>query len=522
MKQRLVNYFKAGFPCVAIHTAEEQRAQGEIIAAAKEVTNKDFPKGRGIITWSATEGLNKVHPTPGKIESIDDEPTKDLVTALKHRADNTIYIFRDPQTWPFDRDYVLIRALKDMLMWAPNAGSCVVLLGSDFRLHNTFEQLVTVVDFGLPEPDDLRRIAASIADSAQKSGLTVTDDVVRALGGFSTGEAENALALSIVEEKKFCADVVYREKVNAVKRGGLLEIISADKRGLDAVGGCDILKDWILKRKLAYTPEAEAFGLPAPKGLLAVGVPGAGKSLLAKTIGTALGIPTVKLDIGSLFNSLVGESESRCRDALKFAEAMAPCVLWLDEIDKGLAGNAGGGDSDSGVTKRVFGTIITWMQERKRPVFLVATANSVTGLPPELLRKGRFDEIFFVDLPNAVEREAIFNIHLKRVGRDATKFNMKALVGETQGYTGSEIEEIINAAMYEAFYKKQKFTGGNDDTLLLVNAANATVPLSKTAPEKIEVLRSWAKTRARRASSSEDEVKLAASAGAPGKRSISE
>jgi len=152
----------------------------------------------------------------------------------------------------------------------------------------------------------------------------------------------------------------------------------------------------------------------------------------------------------------------------------------------------------------------------------VATANSVTGLPPELLRKGRFDEIFFVDLPNAVEREAIFNIHLKRVGRDATKFNMKALVGETQGYTGSEIEEIINAAMYEAFYKKQKFTGGNDDTLLLVNAANATVPLSKTAPEKIEVLRSWAKTRARRASSSEDEVKLAASAGAPGKRSISE
>ena len=486
MKNRLINYFKASFPGIAIQTCEEARALGDIIEAAKAVK-------RGVITWSATEGMKIILPQPKVINE-----TKDPVDALNQRHKDSIYIFRDLHLFPFGKDPLLTRALRDLLTWAPTEGSCVMLVGPEFKPHNTIEKTMVVLDYSLPSKDDLAKIAKGIAESVGKK-IETGEDVIRALGGLSTHEAENALALSIIETNKFDPSVIYREKVQAVKKTGLLDIVEPDQKGLEAIGGLEELKEWILKRRRAYSPEAEKFGLPAPKGVLLVGVPGTGKSLSAKAIGTALGVPTVRLDIGNLFNSLVGESEARTRDALKLAEAMSPCVLWIDEIDKGFAGSSGSGSGDSGVTRRVFGTVISWMQERRRPVFLVATANQVGSLPPELLRKGRFDEIFAVDLPNSKEREMIFSIHITKKNRAIKDFDLKQLSNATDGFTGSEIENVIDEAMFNAFDKDREITS-ND----MIAAANATTPLSKTAKEQIDGIREWAKTRARFASTPEE------------------
>lgn len=481
MKTRLTNYIKAAFPAVAVQTTEEQRACADIIAAAKETKRK-------VVTWSATEGMQMVFPDPKPLPE-----TNFLADACKQRIEDCVFIMRDTHAWPFHQDPILLRSMRDFMAWAPTAGSCIMLIGPSFKADPTIEKMVTVVDYTLPKAEDLRKIAEGMAESVSKKLDKLTDDldsVLRALGGLSTSEAENALALSLVESKKFCPEVIYREKVQAVRKSGLLEIIDADPRGLDSVGGLDILKDWIIKRKRAYSKEAEEYGLTPPKGIMLVGVPGTGKSLAAKAIGTALEVPTIKLDVGSLFNSLVGESESRTRDALKLAEAMSPCVLWVDEIDKGMAGAQGGG-GDSGVTKRVFGTIISWMQERRRPVFLVATANQVQGLPPELLRKGRFDEIFAVDLPDAIDRKAIFEIHLAKRKRTGD-FDLDTVVTETEGFTGSEIETVIDEAMFNAFFQDREVS-----PMDLLRAAKEIVPLSKTAKEQIESIREWASNRAR-------------------------
>lgn len=492
-RQRLIAYFRAAYPGLALETHEEQRALGDIIAAAEEVD-------RGVAVWSATDGLQVVKPNA---RSIDD--TNDLLGALpairRQKLKNTVIVLRDAHIWPFDRDPILPRLLRDALMWAPTEGSSIVLLGARAGLHHTVEKLVTVMDYELPSPEDLKEIAGEISKSGNGAG-EVTEDVIRALSGLSTSEAENALALSLVESKAFTPEVIYREKVSAVRRSGLLEIVDADPRGLDAIGGLDALKGWIKKRARAYSKEARDYGLPLPKGVLLVGVPGTGKSLAARAIGTALNVPSVRLDVGSLFNSLVGESESRTREALKLAEAISPCVVWVDEIDKGLSGSSGSGSGDSGVTRRVFGTIISWMQERKRPVFLVATANGVSDLPPELLRKGRWDEIFAIDLPSLRERIAILEIHLKARSRKPEAFKLAQVGDATEGFTGAELEAVVVEAMVNAFDDDAREIETSD----LVAAAQNTVPLSRTAKEQIDGIRAWASSRARWASMTVEEA----------------
>jgi ATP-dependent 26S proteasome regulatory subunit len=499
-RERLINYMKACFPGLGIQTTEEARAIAEVHAAAMDLN-------KGILTWSATEGMIKLLPAAKELED-----TNDLSSACRIREEDSVYIFRDIHTWPFDRDPVLARQFRDLLAWAPTKGSTVVVIGAQITPHQTFEKMMTVMEFSLPDRADLTRIAQGIAKSAGKD-IQITEEVLRALSGLSTTEAENALSLSFIECATFAPTIIYREKVQAVKKTGLLEIIEPDPRGLEAIGGLDVAKDWIEKRKLAYGPEAEAFGLPMPKGLMAVGVPGTGKSLLSKVIGTVLGMPTLKLDIGSMFNSLVGESEQRMRDTLRLAEAIAPCVVWIDEIDKGLAGSGGSGSGDSGVTRRIFGTLISWMQERRRPVFVIATANQVEGLPPELLRKGRFDEIFALDLPTDDERAQIVEIHLAKKGRSGLLGVASAGIGSPAGlmefvratdkFTGSEIENVVNEAMFTAFYRGPGSKLTVDD---LLQAARATVPLAITAKEQIDAIRQWAQKRARFASTPKKEA----------------
>ena len=486
---KIVNYLKAGYPCISILTTEEKRAQGDVLNAAKEAK-------RSVVTWSAAEGLIDVENG----QAVDG--SSDMLEALRHIVqedkEDTVYLLRDAHAWAWDRDPVMARYLREVITEAPTRGCCIVMIAPEFKPLSTIEKLVTQVEYSLPNYDDLREISKNIAASVNKKVKEATDDVIRALSGLSTTEAENALALSIVECGEFSPEIIYREKVSAVKRSGLLEIVDPDPRGLAAIGGLENLKEWILKRRKAYSPEAEKYGLPAPKGVLLAGVPGSGKSLSAKAFGTALGIPTLKLDIGSLFGSLVGESEARTRDALNLAEAMAPCVLWVDEIDKGLSGVTGSGSNDSGVTKRVFGTLLTWMQEKKKSVFMVMTANEVDCLPAPFVRRGRFDELFAIDLPHQTEREEIASVLLKKFDRDPKNFDLTDIAKATKDYTGAEMEAVVTEAMFQAFDQGHEVTT-ND----IITAVTSIIPISKMMAEQIERIRKWGEGRARPASSNE-------------------
>jgi SpoVK/Ycf46/Vps4 family AAA+-type ATPase len=277
---------------------------------------------------------------------------------------------------------------------------------------------------------------------------------------------------------------------------------------LPEVGGLDLLRSYLNRRRRAFSDEARAYGTPMPKGLLLVGVPGTGKSLACKTLAKLWKLPLIRIDVGALMGSLVGQSEANVRQALAIAESAAPCIVWLDELEKGLSGLQSSGASDGGTTARVFGTFLTWMQERTSPVYVVATSNDIQALPAELLRAGRFDDIVFVDLPNPIEREEIWRIHLGRVSRDAEAFDVRALVAASEGYTGAEIEASIGEALYAGFDE-----GREIETADLIEAIKGRVPLTVTMSEQIDALRAWAARRAKPASSKAGQGRGEASAG---------
>src|ERR1039457_2139638 len=276
------------------------------------------------------------------------------------------------------------------------------------------------------------------------------DKAIDAASGLTTIEAENAFALSVVESKGLNPEIVAREKAQAVKKNGLLEIVETTE-SLESIGGLDLLKSWLVQRKDAFSKRAGEYGLPTPKGLLLLGIPGTGKSLTAKATSKIFGMPLLKLDAGRIFAGLVGQSESNLRSVIQTAEAIAPVVLWIDEADKAFAGSKSSGSTDGGTSARVFGSFISWMQEKKSPVFVVATANDVSQLPPEMLRKGRFDELIFVDLPNQNEREAIWGIQIRKYGRNPSDFDLVQLARVTEGLTGSETGSVFADSLFLVF-----------------------------------------------------------------------
>jgi SpoVK/Ycf46/Vps4 family AAA+-type ATPase len=353
------------------------------------------------------------------------------------------------------------------------------------------------LDFNLPGKDELGKVLDGICESAKIKKLAGDDrdGILDAATGMTCGEAENAYALAIIESKKVNSGIVAREKAATVKKNGILEIVTV-KESLDSIGGLDVLKDWLVKRRDAFTRKAVEYGLPMPKGLLIVGVPGTGKSLTAKATASVFGRPLLKLDAGKLYGSLVGQSESNIRNVIQTAEAIAPCVLWIDELEKGFSGSKSSGSTDGGTSSRVFGSFISWMQEKTSPVFVVATANDVTQLPPELLRKGRWDDLMFVDLPNQVEREAIWNIQIEKHGRDCSRYDTLALAKASDGFTGAEIEQAYIDSLYSAFSEARE-----PGMLDIAKALNDTVPLSKLMNEQIGTLRKWAVGRCRMATS---------------------
>jgi SpoVK/Ycf46/Vps4 family AAA+-type ATPase len=331
---------------------------------------------------------------------------------------------------------------------------------------------------------------------------TGRERLLQAALGLTLGEAENVFAKIIVTGDGLEVDdiqAVFAEKQQIIRKSGLLEYYPTTEN-FDHVGGLVALKDWLEKRSLAFSKEAQAFGLPAPKGILMLGVQGCGKSLCAKAVSSLWQLPLLRFDMGRMFNSLVGSSEENVRKAVAVAESVAPAILWVDEIDKAFAGSQGSGSSDGGTTARVFGTFLTWLSEKKSPVFVVATANDISHLPPELMRKGRLDEIFFVDLPGQTERAQIFAIHLSRRKRLPENFDLPALAENSKDFSGAEIEEAITSAMYDAFYAGRELETGD-----LLKALYETVPLARTMDEQINRLRSWASGRARDASNARPE-----------------
>ena len=301
----------------------------------------------------------------------------------------------------------------------------------------------------------------------------------------------------MVRHRTFDLPTILSEKKHIIRKSGILEYYEAEDN-LDSIGGLEILKTWLTKRRHAFTSEARDFGLPMPKGILLLGVPGCGKSLTAKAVGAAWQMPLLRLDVGKIFGGLVGASEENIRKALKTAEAVAPAVLWLDEMEKGFSGTGSSNMSDGGTTSRVFGTFVTWMQEKSSPVFVIATANDVRALPPELLRKGRFDEIFFVDLPTMEERAEILKIHLSKKKRAIDTLDMHRLIEAMPDFSGSEVEQVVVGALYEAFDANPHVRDLSTEQLL--HGAKEIVPLAVTMQEKIADMREWARTRARTAS----------------------
>ena len=485
MKQAITNYIRAGYPGVLLISHEEARAEAELKAAAAETHHS-------LCAWSATTGLIDT----GDGRSMGAEEPMEAVLAIAGLPENTVALLRDFHLFLEEGNPMLTRALKDALVQAKARGICIVMLGCRNTLPPELQREFVVLDFALPGKEPLGSVLDGICESA---GVKLykgdkRTEILEAASGLTCLEAENAFALSVVQHKAVNAECVAKEKASTIKQNGILEVIETTQC-LDDIGGLDQLKEWRLKRKSAFSEQAGKYGLPSPKGLLITGIPGTGKSLTAKATAAVFGRPLLKLDAGRLFGSLVGQSEANLRQVLQTAESIAPCILWIDEIEKGFAGSKSSGSTDGGTGSRVFGSFISWMQEKTAPVFVVATANDVSSLPPELLRKGRWDELFFTDLPDAEERELIWRIQIAKHGRDATLFSTEGLALNSEGCTGAEIEQAVVDAMYLAFAEGREPKTGD-----MLSAVAETVPLSKLMSDEIAALRKWANGRCRPAS----------------------
>jgi hypothetical protein len=490
---------RARYPIIYIISSEEMRVQNLVIEIARKRQKKAFE-------WSYSTGIV---PAGTSIQSqkTRSPATKDPLMALDQvieMVEPAIFIFKDFHPFLTKTNFAVVRKLKEIALHLKNSFKTIVLISPVMEIPTELDKEVTVLNYPLPSREDLSLLLDKIIEDVKQFKQVVIDldeagreRLLSAALGLTLGEAENVFAKIIVKDERLTGDdvnEVFFEKQQIIRKSGLLEYCATGESFAN-VGGLSILKDWLNKRALAFSSEARAFGLPPPKGILMLGVQGCGKSLCAKAVSNQWQLPLLRFDMGRMFGSLIGSSEENVRRAIAVAESVAPAILWVDEIDKAFAGAQGSGATDGGTTARVFGTFLTWLSEKTAPVFVVATANDISQLPPELLRKGRLDEIFFVDLPSRDERIEVFRIHLLKRARNPAQFNLEALADAGKDFSGAEIEESINSALYDAFYADSDITTDHVLTALL-----QTVPLAKTMDEQINRLRSWAEGRARNAS----------------------
>lgn len=510
-EHKLANLINAGFPYIYIPTHEEERALSAIARVLADQTLVRSP--RQFLTWAQTTGICQ-----GEEERCS-RSTQTPMAALDYIGnyqDPAVFVMKDfhvffgpdRQTRP---DYGLIRKLRDILQELKMNRKTVIFLSPRLVIPEDMEKDLSVLDFGLPEAGEIRQLLDDLTQGLNPESIRLTADeknqLIRAALGLTLQEAENAFCRAIVQSRgldKNAIGIIYDEKNQIVRKTGVLEFIKSDLNS-DDIGGLDNLKKWLIKRNNTWQEKARRYNLPAPKGVLITGVPGCGKSLTAKAMSTIWGLPLMKLDMGKIFGGIVGSSEENMRKAIATAEAVAPSILWVDEIEKGFAGTQS--DGDSGTSARVFGTFLTWMQDKTSPVFVIATANDISRLPPELLRKGRFDEIFFVDLPTTREREKIFQVHMKKRIHSSSVSHQVAVDEElirelaciSKGFSGAEIEQAVISSLYDAFYADRGVC--RED---LIRSIQDTVPLSVTQQEQLMALRAWAEKRAVLATARED------------------
>ncbi len=450
---------RARYPIIYVVTWEEERLEQRLLEIAKK-------RNKTLHIWTCSQGVVQfgAEPQRGKPGSGNTcDPVAGLDAVLGY-VEPGIFLFKDLHDHLDVRvcsgNLRNIRRLRDVAHALRDTYKTVVLVSPIMKIPVELSKDVAVVEFGTPSVDDFNGLLDRIIDDVKdQPRISINLDaegrekLVHAARGLTLKEAENVFAKTLVLDGKLDADdisVVFSEKQQIIRKSGTLEYYESQER-FASVAGLDNLKDWLKKRSAAFSERAAQFGLPAPKGVLLLGVQGCGKSLCAKAASSLWKLPLLRFDIGRVFGSLVGSSEESMRRAIQTAESVAPAILWIDEIDKAFAGTQGSAGSDGGTSSRVFGTFLTWLSEKTAPVFVIATANDISHLPPELLRKGRVDEIFFVDLPNEDERHDIFRIHLEKRKRDPAKFDLDGLAQMSDGFSGAEIEEAIISGLYDAF-----------------------------------------------------------------------
>ena len=484
---RLVLYMQARVPVLQVPSTDEARLLDAIEKAAALADRK-------VYRWSVTRGL---------LDSVG-EPVADVppgyagIPAVLDWARDTltgaVLVLLDFH--PYMGEAMHVRQVRDVATAIKARDAMVILLGPSAKVPADLKGDVVLYQSPLPTVDELEAFARAGLTGA---GLDLSDAQVRAIAeacaGLSFAEAENAIGVALAETsgRRIDVEAIHREKRRLVEESGVLRFIEP-REGLDSVGGMDLLREWLRQRRECFGPEAREYGLPIPKGALVVGPPGCGKSLLAEAVAAEWQLPLLLLDGSKIHGKYVGESEGNIARATEVAEAVAPCVLWIDEIEKVLGGGSAG---EHETTVRVVAHLLTWMQRREKPVFVFATANDVTSLRPELLRAGRFDAVFATDLPTEDERRVILRIHLAKRGWKPESFDLGTLAAGMEGFSGAEIEQAVVEAMYAAFADGRRPLTTAD----VARAAAEIVPLSTTQKEKLKALREWYRRRARKASS---------------------
>jgi SpoVK/Ycf46/Vps4 family AAA+-type ATPase len=489
----LLLLLRARYPVIYIATLEEERVEQAIEIAAQNLQN------RPVYVWDFVEGYQG---NPNDAGTARRNPLQALEQLEKlSETSAALFVMRDFHR--FLDDVAIARKLRNLARKLKSQPKSILLLAPQVNIPDDLTEVITVLEFALPTVDEIQ---AEVTRLLSSLGATLSakqsDALVQSCQGLSLERIRRVLARGIAAHGTFRPediDLVLEEKRQTIRQTQILDFYPA-KEQISDIGGLDNLKDWLLRRGSAFSEKARQYGLPFPRGLLLVGIQGTGKSLTAKAIAHHWHLPLLRLDVGRLFAGLIGESELRTRQMIQIAEALAPCVLWIDEIDKAFAGVDGRGDS--GTSSRVFGTFITWMAEKTTPVFVVATANNIQSLPPELLRKGRFDEIFFVGLPSQEERRSIFQVHLSRLrAHNLQSYDLERLAYETPSFSGAEIEQAIVEAMHIGFSQDRDFT-----TEDILEAASQIVPLAHTAQTQVESLQAWAASGKARLASRNSEL----------------
>ena len=484
-----IKQFISGDNClISIVTYEEQYALDIIRHAALDLK-------KSLWIWSVAGGVREGFLADSLFVGDTETPAEGLLHFTDVR-ENSVCVTLDLAEHL--NTGLAMRSLRNLIECFEKNGNALVMIDSENNLPGVVKSYARNFEISFPDEKELKEIIRETLQCFNRKkpievGITPNGmaTIIRNLRGLSRRQAERIIIDTVVNDQRFDdndINTVIASKRRLIQQGGLLEYIEAPLN-MSQIGGMKQLKKWLSQRKETFSAKAIEFGLEPPKGIFMLGVQGAGKSLCAKAIATAWHQPLLKLDPGILYNSYIGQSEHNLRKALQQIEMMSPAILWIDEIEKGFA-SAASQSTDGGLSKRLFGTLLTWMQERKAPVFVVATANDIAALPPELLRKGRFDEIFFIDLPKLSVRKEIFKIHLQKRKRIPEKFNLDALAEASEGFSGSEIEQAILSALNTAYADKKEL-----DTGRILTSIKSSPPLSVTLAEHVESLRQWAQGR---------------------------